>query len=210
MEMASGLASEDRDEMAIPSYTHKNPLLRWMAWRRLAEVARLLDRHTPPEGCVLDYGCGTGVLFEPALERAGRVIGIDLVLSAAQLWKERQGMQAVQLMHPNEAFKAVASDSVDVIIAAEVLEHIDEPKEILDFFRRVLRPQGKLLVSLPTENVIYKLGRKMAGFSGHYHKSNAANVTKAISAAGWKLEWQTHIPLPQPFAIYFVGVFSPQ
>lgn len=208
IEMAGNLAAEDRDEMAIPSYTHNNPLLRWMAWKRLAVIAKLIDRHTPQGGCVLDYGCGTGVLFETALQKAISVVGVDLVLTAAQLWKERQKLDSVRLLHPQDAFKSIGSQSVDVVVAAEVLEHIDDPTEVLDFFKRVLRPQGKLLVSLPTENALYKFGRKLAGFSGHYHKSNAASVTQHIQSAGWLLDWQKHIPLPQPAAIYFVGVFS--
>ena len=39
-EMAAQLSADDRDEMAIPSFLHKNPALRWMAWRRIEVVAQ--------------------------------------------------------------------------------------------------------------------------------------------------------------------------
>ena len=46
--IGEGLSREDRDEMAIPSYLHHNPGLRFMAYRRLevvaARLARLLSR----------------------------------------------------------------------------------------------------------------------------------------------------------------------
>ncbi len=38
--MADELSPEDRDEMAIPSYLHPNPAMRWMAWRRVEVIAR--------------------------------------------------------------------------------------------------------------------------------------------------------------------------
>ena len=39
--MSQRLQPEDMTEMAIPSYLHPNPALRWMAWRRLG-----IDRGT--------------------------------------------------------------------------------------------------------------------------------------------------------------------
>ena len=45
-QMSELVDAQDRDEMALPSYLHKNPALRWMAWRRLevmaAELAELI------------------------------------------------------------------------------------------------------------------------------------------------------------------------
>ncbi len=207
-EMAALLRDEDRDEMAIPSYLHKNPALRWMAWRRVDVVAGLIEKHCPPGGRVLDFGCGTGVLFESALRRATSVIGVDLVLGAAELWKAKKELGQVTLLSPEVAFAQVEPGSVDVVVAAEVLEHIDEPTKELAFFKRVLRPGGKLLVSLPTENALYRFGRKLAGFSGHYHESNAAVVDGRIREAGFRLVSSSNIPLPGPAAIYFVGVYE--
>ncbi len=208
-DMAAALQDEDRDEMAIPSYLHPNPLLRWMAWRRVEVMAGLLAAHTPQGGRVLDYGCGTGVLFEAALARASSVVGVDLVLTAARLWRDKRGLNGVTLLSPEAASADVEPGSVDVIVAAEVLEHIDDPTEVLAFFRRVLRPGGKLLVSLPTENALYRFGRRLAGFSGHYHESDATVVDGKIRAGGFAIEARQHIPLPGPAAIYFVGVYRP-
>lgn len=208
-DMAARLSEADRDEMAIPSYLHPNPALRWMAWRRVEVVARLLRETCPEGGCVLDYGCGTGVLFEAAFERAGSVVGVDLVLDAARHWKEKRNLASVSLMTPAEAMAAVPDTSVDVVVAAEVLEHIDDPAEVLAFFLRVLRPGGVLLVSLPTEGRLYRLGRRLAGFSGHYHDHNAAVVAARIEAAGFELRTAGHIPLPPPAAIYFVATYRP-
>lgn len=209
-EMAERLAPEDRDEMAIPSFLHRNPALRWMAWRRIEVVAAELATLCPEGGTVLDFGCGTGVLFEAALGRAHEVIGVDLVLAAASLWKERRGLDRVRLFAPEDAAREIGSHSVDVLVAAEVLEHIDDLGDTLRFFHRVLRPGGALLVSLPTENRAYRLGRRLAGFDGHFHKHNAWAIDKVIRAAGFTQKRARTIPGPGPLAIYLVAHYVPQ
>ena len=63
-----------------------------------------------------------------------------------------------------EAEQVIGAGTVDVILAAEVLEHIEPLGPTLESFRRWLKPSGRLLVSLPTENALYRFGRRLAGF----------------------------------------------
>lgn len=207
-EMAALLADEDRDEMAIPSYLHKNPALRWMAWRRIEVVGRRIQQRCPPGGTVLDFGCGTGVLFGDALKRAHRVFGMDLVLDAARLLVERRDLGAVTLLHPDQADQ-IPDHSLDMVVAAEVLEHLDDPADTFAMFRRVLRGDGELLVSLPTENAAYRFGRRLSGFQGDYHEHDAASIDRALQAAGFRPTWGRRIPLPGPATIYVVTAYAP-
>ena len=208
-EMAGLLADADRDEMAIPSYLHKNPALRWMAWRRVELVAQGIDQHLPEGGRALDFGCGSGVLFGQASARASRVYGADLVLDAAALWKQRQGLENVELLRPDEIPNRIAAHSLDLVIAAEVLEHVDLLAPVLTQFTELLRPQGVLLVSLPTENRLYRLGRRLAGFHGHYHHANARSIDREISAAGFQRKSLRSIPGPGPLSVYWVMAYQP-
>ena len=206
-EMAASLEAHDADEMAIPSYLHRNPALRWMAWRRVDVVARRIRDHLPSGGRVMDYGCGTGVLFEEAASRASTVYGVDLVLDAARLWTERRGFSNVVLLRPDEVAERVAPRSLDVVVAAEVLEHVEDLDAVLTMFRDTLRPDGVLLVSLPTENRVYGFGRRLAGFSGHYHHANAATLDGRIRQASFRRESIEQVPLPGPLAIYWVASY---
>lgn len=209
--IALGLSEEDRAEMAIPSYLHKNPALRWMAWRRLELVVEALQRLAPPKGSgslALDFGCGSGVLFRDTLARYDRVVGVDLVLTAAKALVAELGLTPVTLHTPAEADGAVEPGSVDVLIAAEVLEHVDDLPPTLIQFKTWLKPGGRLLVSLPTENALYRLGRRLAGFSGHYHHSNAASIDAKIRAFGFTRHELRKIPGPGPFSIYWVMEYS--
>jgi predicted TPR repeat methyltransferase len=205
-EMAAHVSEHDRDEMAIPSYRHPNLLMRWMAWRRVEVVAKRLRELTARQGrarTLMDFGCGTGVLLDEASRAADRVIGVDLVTEPAALLSQRWQLD-VELMHPDEARKRVRPGSIDVIVAAEVLEHVEPVADALDFFAVWLKPGGRLLVSLPTENRLYRLGRSLAGFHGHYHHANAASIDRAIVDAGFQRRARTRVPLPGPLAIYWV------
>jgi len=205
------LSQEDRAEMAIPSYLHRNAALRWMAWRRLEVVVQAIERLSPrraPGSLAVDFGCGSGVLFKDTLGHFERVIGVDPVLDAAKKLVSELGIDGVELCSPSEAESKIAPGSADVIIAAEVLEHVDDLKSVVKSFSSWLKPTGRLLVSLPTENAVYRLGRKLAGFSGHYHHSNAYSIDGDLRALGFRRDWREQIPAPGPFSIYWVMEYT--
>ena len=64
------------EETAIPSYAHKNPAIRWLFRKRLAEIQKILSFPSQPRGIrVLDFGCGSGFGV-----RSGKLIHL-LILS---------------------------------------------------------------------------------------------------------------------------------
>jgi SAM-dependent methyltransferase len=205
------LSQEDRAEMAIPSYLHRNPALRWMAWRRLEVVVAAIERlsaHRAPDSLAVDFGCGSGILFKDTLKHFARVIGVDPVLDAATKLRAELGLSDVELCSPTDASNKIQPGSADLIIAAEVLEHVDDLKSAVKNFSAWLKPHGRLLASLPTENAVYKLGRRLAGFSGHYHHSNAQSIDGDLRALGFRREWREQIPAPGPFSIYWVMEYT--
>jgi SAM-dependent methyltransferase len=214
--MSSLVDDHDRDEMAIPSYLHRNPALRWMAWRRLHVLAdrivRVLDRPRNEPGSrpvAMDFGCGTGVLLPTLARRCARVHAVDLQLEPAKLLVAELGLEGVELWHPDAAADGIEPGTVDLVVAGEVLEHVEPIPPALERFARWLRPQGTLLVSLPTESALYRFGRRLAGFSGHYHHANAATIHAAITAFGFIERARWAVPAPGPLAIYWVVEYAP-
>lgn len=119
----------------------------------LARVSAARGRPLDRSDSVLDLGCGTGGLVVAASSQAGTVIGVDiaarwLVVAATRLEEARTynaGLVcacAEHLPFPDESFS--------VVIANDVLEHSQHQRELLQEVRRILAPDGVLL--LTTQN----------------------------------------------------------
>lgn len=102
---------------------------------------------------VLDAGCGTGygtvILAEAG---ASKVTGIDLAADAVSTASDRLGdLGAVVQGDLREL--PFEDDSFDLIVCFEAIEHIADGPAVIAEFRRVLRPDGLLLISSPNPGV---------------------------------------------------------
>lgn len=104
---------------------------------KMSAVRRHLDSF-PPETCVLDAGCGEGVIVDRYAGRL-RIEGVDLNFSSELV----QTGSVTALPHPNATF--------DQALCLDVLEHLtfDDQASALRELHRVLRPGGGALVSVP-------------------------------------------------------------
>lgn len=123
------------------------------AQQAVTEVEGLLGRGLRPGERVLDAGCGTGYLAA-GLRRARPdldVVGTDL--SAGMLAKARDAGAAPVLQADAERLP-FADGSFDVVAARGVLHHLPHVGPALAEWRRVLRPDGAVvLLSEPTPTV---------------------------------------------------------
>jgi ubiquinone/menaquinone biosynthesis C-methylase UbiE len=123
------------------------------AGRTRAEVERLLGRRLRPGELVLDAGCGTGWLAA-GLRRAAphvRVVGLDL---AAGMLGRARAAGAWPLLQADAAMLPLATGSVDLVVTRGVLHHLPDVAGALTEWRRVLRPDGAVVVvSEPTPAV---------------------------------------------------------
>jgi len=172
-----------KDEMALPTVTHSNPLIRWLWWRRY-EIIAGLARFTS-EMTVLEFGCGSGIFLPTMCDLTRKVYAVDLFTDYAEKLSARLGLKTEFLKEVTN----VPDGSIDVIIAADVLEHIEDPYHYLQMFKVKLKDGGRLIVSGPMENFIYRLGRIAAGFAGKgdYHKTNIKDLKKKIGQSGYRL-----------------------
>lgn len=202
-EMARSVSEDEASEMAIPSYLHKNIIMRWMAFRRLEVLIEWMKAYHRSALKILDFGCGTGILFPAASELAEKIYGLDLQLNPAKILIKHYGIEYVRLITPETFDESIQDEEIDLIICSEVLEHIPDLTAILSQFQRKLNSGGHLFVTAPTESSLYRLGRKLAGFQGDYHVQNAGTINRKIQEANFDMVRRKYIPLPGPFAIYW-------
>ncbi len=200
------ISDYDRDEMAIPSYLHKNVLIRWLMWKRYEYIAGLA-RFTK-DMSALEFGCGTGV-FLPELDRScGTVYAIDIFPEFAKTLCEQLELKVRFVDDVAE----VPAGALDVIVAADVLEHIedDDLTTYLALFLDKLKDDGRLLMSGPTESVVYRIGRAVAGFGdkGDYHVTNINKLIRRIQDRGFHLQTLKTLPFKIPPFLFKVCEFT--
>jgi 2-polyprenyl-3-methyl-5-hydroxy-6-metoxy-1,4-benzoquinol methylase len=203
--LSSSLDPHARDESAIPSYTHWNPAIRWLMYRRLELMRRMaLDALAPSGGgaTLLDYGCGVGMLIPVLGPRVETLYACDEQLAPARATTAHFAARNVVCVAPEELDGRIPDASLDAVTAADVLEHVSELSELVALLARKLRPGGALIVSGPTESLAYRFGRLLAGFSGDYHVRSVFDVERDVAGGGFARHALTQIPLlPRLFRI---------
>lgn len=103
----------------------------------------------PERGRLLDAGCGIAVLLRQARRRYPdlELHGTDFSHIAVERARE-YGFPAEPATLPDVPYP---DEHFDCVVSTEVLEHLDDPVEAVRSFRRVLRPGGSLIVSVPLD-----------------------------------------------------------
>jgi 2-polyprenyl-3-methyl-5-hydroxy-6-metoxy-1,4-benzoquinol methylase len=118
-----------------------------------SNVHRIEMGMIPSGAFVLDVGCHTGIMGEVLKEKKqARVIGIDMDSEALQIARDRlEGTLPLNIEEPGWADALVAEGfhDFDVILFGDVLEHTRMPERILDEAKKLLKPDGHIIVSVP-------------------------------------------------------------
>lgn len=93
-------------------------------------------------GRILDIGCADRWI-EQRLPRGSDYIGLDYLATGKHMYGARPDLFADASQLP------LADASVDTVVILEVMEHLRQPREALQEIVRVLRPQGRLLLTMP-------------------------------------------------------------
>lgn len=116
--------------------------LQWPTIARLLELA--------PEHVVLDVGCGDLQLtVELAKRHVRAVIAIDPAARLTGLGYVARRFERLRLVRGDGGRLPLANRSVDRVLASSVLQMVPQPERLLAECRRVLKPGGRLVVTVP-------------------------------------------------------------
>lgn len=167
------------DEAAFPAYSHRNPVINWLFWQRLRTVMEFIKNPAPYE-YILDFGCGSGVMLPFLSDISSHVTAMDVDLLPLQRVQNHIPLaKNIEVIDASTtSITNLPLNRYDLIIALDVLEHVQDLPRTLNDLLALLKPDGQLIVSGPTENILYQVGRKIAGpeYSGAYHERGIAEI----------------------------------
>jgi SAM-dependent methyltransferase len=155
------------------------------------DLARLELR---PGDLVLDAGCGEGRHCFGALERGARVVGIDLDRGSLDRGSGPLRARAKELgsfgvmVHGNAFRLPFRDETFDRVICSEVMEHVHDWKGAARELARVVKPDGKVAVTIPTatsENLYLRLGDDyFESPGGHIRIFSPRTLARGLSEVG--------------------------
>jgi SAM-dependent methyltransferase len=158
-------------------------------------------------GRVLDAGCGSALLLKLLSARIPRdkLFGIDLNENLPRVLKSG----AFVVMQADIRHTPFASGFFEVVYCLDILEHIEDLPNALRELRRILKPSGVLIVSIPMENIFYKLCRLILkgtvssdeGPSAGKHYWDGRSLLAELNSL-FIVENVANLPLPGIFTLF--------
>jgi len=139
-------------------------------------------------GPLLDAGCGGGLFLGMMRQRGVRVLGLDYSREAAAIAWRRQQAPAVCATLDAAPFRA---GSIGALTMFHVLEHLYDPRAYLNAARKLLQPDGRLIVQVPNAACwqFRLLGRRWNGVDvpRHIFDFRARDMEKLLQSAGFEV-----------------------
>lgn len=115
--------------------------------KRLSFVSNIVSERRPLN--VLDVGCGTGANLTALLAKQfpdTQFIGVDSDEASIRFANQKNAVANARYVTDAEAGDL---GLFDLVIASEVIEHVEDPDAFLQFLRSCLAPGGQLILTLP-------------------------------------------------------------
>lgn len=95
---------------------------------------------------LLDVGCATGALLSSLRERGWDCVGVEISPAQVEYGRKRYGLDIIQGTLESARF---AERSFDLVHASHLIEHLNDPRSFLREVRRILKPEGFLILTTP-------------------------------------------------------------
>jgi SAM-dependent methyltransferase len=170
----------------------------WFAERRsiLARWLRRLARRGVPAGTALDIGAAGGGNTRVLRAAGWRPVALEYSADGAAVAAGR----GLTVIRGDATRLPCGSAALDLVTAFDVLEHIEDDRLAAAEIRRVLRPGGTLLVTVPADMRLWS-GHDVA--SHHFRRYDRAGLHRLITGAGLRVDelWSWNVLLRPAVAL---------
>lgn len=173
----------------------------WFLGRR--DMIRRLIRDCPRSSEVLEIGCSGGPMME-ILRDDGftNISGIDINEKAVDICRQK-GLNNVMLANGEET--GFEDQHFDVIIASDVLEHIQQETKALTEWKRILKERGKLVLFVPAFNFLWS-AHDTANI--HYRRHSKKSLAGLLQSSGFIIERISYWNFMLFFPVCIVRLFQ--
>jgi len=153
----------------------------WFVVRRKLLKSILSSIHVPANSLTLDIGCGAGSNLKALLSAGLNPIGLDRSIYILSILSKKM---EVPLLNGDSNNLPVRPNSIGLIIAMDILEHLDDDANGLTEFHRALNKGGMLILTVPAFEFLWGIQDKVTGHKRRYVKKE---ITKKLREAGFEI-----------------------
>jgi len=190
-------------------YYAGNFIVRRFFWLRLYFLNHLMNRFVRSEESCLDFGGGYSVMAPTLANRFLQTTLIDLYTDEAKKVLNYYGVQNFEIITGDITSINMKGKTFRNIVAADVLEHFQVLSVPVNVLHHWLADEGLLFTSLPTENWLYVLLRKIFRQKkpiDHYH--SGYEVEQYLKSHGFSRIACNTVPLYFPiFPLFLLSVW---
>jgi SAM-dependent methyltransferase len=157
----------------------------WYRGRRQVLERVISGLRLPGRARILDAGCGSGRNMVE-LARHGSVSGVELSPTSVELARARNAGEVIAGSVLEMPFE---SDSFDLAVCLDVIEHLADDVGALRELRRVVGPGGSLLVTVPAYQWLWSGHDEV---NHHHRRYSSRSLERAAAQAGWEKVRTTH------------------
>jgi len=153
----------------------------WHVGRRHI-IRRFLEHYLGPEGSldILDVGCGSGRNLE-LLSQFGNAQGVEPPGPGLDVCR-RNGLGEDRVKAGSATEIPFEDNSFDLVTSFDVLEHLDDDRAGLSEIRRVLRPAGYVLLTVPAYRFLWSVHDEALG---HRRRYVASEIHSLLNSSGF-------------------------
>jgi SAM-dependent methyltransferase len=151
----------------------------WWYSERRALLARQISRMTP--GTALDIGAAGGGNTRVLLDHGWRAMALEYGQEGAEVALDR----GIPVIRADGCALPVANSSLDLVVAFDVLEHIEDDKTAAREIARALRSGGIALVAVPADPKLWSAHDEAVG---HFRRYTRQALTATLDSAGLIVE----------------------
>ena len=151
------------------------------------QLASVIHRMVP-NGLVLEVGSNDGILLKALMRRGLRCVGVDSSANVVELAQD-SGCAATTMVFKSDTALDIAQPggAFDLVTCSNVFAHNEDPRDMLEGIRKVLKPGGQLIIEVHDATELFRLNQWDCFYHEHVFYWTPAALGNILEANGFSV-----------------------